>query len=111
MIYPLSGDDLGVAKDDKHVLFEWHEHGRVVFSATQHGEAMSCHFAAEKKALKYVKIAIEEFINFVFQKCEWCKMIIAIVKVKSVERLLPKCNFQLVAELNEHSIFERVRNV
>ncbi len=98
MIYPLVGNDLGVGKNDKHALFEWHEHGKVVFSATQLGDALSFHFAADKPAMRHIKTAINDF-------CDWAvkeynvRMLLGLVLLPSVGRVLVKCGFVRVQEL------------
>lgn len=107
MIYPLSGDDLGVARNENYAIFEWRrDDKRVVFSATLMGKGLSCHFAADKESLRMIKPAINEF-------CEWaptvfdCRMIIAFINKPSVVRLVTKCGFNHVLTYSEGAIYAR----
>lgn len=109
MIIPLSGDDLGITSTENHILLEWRNRGkRVVFSATRHGNAMSCHFSSEKGSIRYLRIAIEEFISFVFDACDWCEMIVANMKQRSIRKLVEKCGFKMLDHL-ENGTFYYVR--
>ncbi len=110
MILPFSGDSMGVASSENHVMVELLIDGsRIVVSSTRHGNAMSCHFAAEKKALRHMKNAIEEFIQFVFKECQWCEMILANIKKTSVKKLVEKCGFFPVCEINDNTLYVRAR--
>jgi len=80
---PLQGDDLGVLHSDYHRMVSTAE-GDIVFSYTQRGKGMDCHFAARKTALRALKQTINSF-------CEWlsnnyqCECIFAVVnKIKTV---------------------------
>ena len=99
-------DLLGLAYDDKHLIVEWCVSGRVLFSLEKKGEALSCHFSSDKKGLRYIKVAINDFIELVRDKFPWCKMIIAIVKLPSVCRLIEKVEFNHVANFKEFKIYE-----
>jgi len=110
VIIPLQGDDLGVVKTKKHVLMQWTDGiHRVVCSATRHGDALSCHFAASKDSLRYIKQAINEFTPWAFNVCPWCKMIIANIKRQSVKRVVEKCGFELFAYFDENSLYFKGR--
>lgn len=109
MIYPLSGSDLGVGKNEFHALFEWHDHGKVVFSATQLGEALSCHFSANKAAMRYIKQAINEFCIWAFKEYN-SKMILGLVLLPSIGRVLIKCGFVRVKKLGQgYTLYARKR--
>ncbi len=108
MIYELSGSDLGVFNNDSHRVVEWRGNGRVVFSFTRHGGAMSCHFASGKDGLRHVKEAIEEFIQWLFLNYD-CTMILANVGIDSVKRLLPKLDFELLAKSSNRDLFVRLK--
>ena len=111
MIEQFKGDDLGVYQGENYLLAEWNGRGKVVFSMTRRGDAMLCHFSAEKKALRDVKQAVAEFIAWVFYVSPWCKMICAPAYPKSgIERMLRRFGFLLCAHDDEgRNIFMRVR--
>lgn len=109
MIYELAGDDLGVFTNDAHRVVEWRGGGRVVFSYSYVGDAMSCHFASGKEGLRYVKPAINEFIQWLFLNYD-CTMILANVGVDSVKRLLPKVGFKLLAKTDNRDLFVRLKD-
>jgi len=98
MIIPLNGDDLGVYRNENHTVVEWTDlvH-RVVFSATRHGNAMSCHFASGKNGIRYIKQAINEFVEFIFNACKWCEIVVAITEKKGVINTIKQCGFFLCA--------------
>ena len=52
---------LGLFMNENHVAVERIGKGRILFSMTQHGKALSCHFASDKEGLREIKQAIEEF--------------------------------------------------
>lgn len=111
MIGVLTGSNLGVPKDENHLLSEWRGHGkRVVFSYAQMGKAMSAHFAAEPDSLRYLKESIEEFCEWVFFAFPWCRMILAFTGPKSIGRLCKKCGFEMLLSVDEAEIYVRYRD-
>ena len=104
MITKLKGDDLGVCRTDKHALYEWNGKGRIVISITALGEALSCHFAAEKKSLRELKEAINEFCEWAFKAFE-CKMIFAEISRDSIVRIVKKCGFVHILDCEEGVIY------
>lgn len=111
MICQFSGDYMGVFHNENHAIFEWRGKGKVVFSFTRHGNALSGHFAAEKKALKEAHKAISECAKFVFDACKWCEMILCCVKsgMRGVEKTLKRAGFSVVLESEDHIIYMMVR--
>lgn len=112
MILPLIGDDLGITRDDSHYVLEWRDLDghRVVFSASRIGDAIYCHFAPEKNSLRVVKIACLDFMDWVFDVCEWCKMLITAASKPSVIRLVDKIGFIPIAESADgKTVFMRER--
>jgi hypothetical protein len=108
---PYSGDLIGLPTSENHLVFRWAEPGcKVLFSITQHGKSASCHFASDKRGLRHLKRAFNEFCEFVFDQYEWCKMIIAKIDRKSVCKLVEKCGFALVLERSNKYIYVRVRS-
>lgn len=94
MITPLAGDDLNVPRDDNHLIFEWNKDGsRVVFSVTEVGDSLNCHYAAEKHSLRKMKEAVVDMEAWLFDQYKWCKMITAYVLLPSVGRMLKKLGY------------------
>lgn len=111
MIYKFSGDDLGVTRTENFALCEWRAgDAKVVISYSRKGEAMECHFAANKAALRYIKVAIEEAVNWVFLNFEWCKMILSVGAKKGVLRMIQKLDFKHVYTIDGTEIYARCRN-
>lgn len=101
-------DDLmGAAFDHNHTAIGWNKKGKVVFTFARRGEALDCHFAADKKALRHIREAISDFIAWVRKNITWCKMIIAAINRRSVVKTVTKLNFNYVTELDGHSIYAR----
>lgn len=106
---PYSGDLIGLCVDENHLVFRWHGPGKVLFSVSRRGNAASCHFASNKQGLRYIKKAVDEFVEFVFWLFPWCIMILAQVKRPSVGRLIEKVGFARVADIEEFTVYARVR--
>ena len=108
--YPYVGDLIGLPTSDKHLNFRWDEPDcKVLFSACQQGNAASCHFASDKRGLRKLKQAINEFCDFAFWLFEWCEMIMAKIDKKSVERLVKRCGFEEMARNKDVSIWIKKR--
>lgn len=110
MFLPYTGDDLmGLTVTKNHEIYIWaRKDCKVLFSATRHGNALSCHFASDKRGLRYLKQAIKEFMSFICAKYKWCEYIIAVVTRPSVERLVKKLGFEkLVGPTNNGTIYGR----
>lgn len=101
-----SGDLLGLPIDENHYCVEWDKH-RVLFSFSQQGEALSCHFASDKDGLRHIKAAIDEFAHWVRDSMPWCKMLIAKVNRPSVGRLIQKCDFVHVVTTDKATAYMR----
>lgn len=106
-----TGDLMGVAMSPNNIAVEWKGPGEIIFSFAQRGQAMSAHFSANKKGLRHIKEAINDFCKWIFDICEWCKMILAVIKIKknSVVRLVKKCGFSHVIDAKGHTIYARAR--
>ena len=91
---PYSGDDYqGLGYDENHEVYQWLGPGKILFSATRKGNAISAHFSSNKQGLRSVKIAINEFSQFIFDVFDWCKMIMGIIDAPSVGRIVEKCGY------------------
>lgn len=100
-------ETLGVVYDENHLLVEWFDNGRVVFSFARQGDAISAHFAADKKGLRHVKQAINDFCAWVRENAPWCRMVLAAAKKPSVKRICEKCGFEYAFNAKGHDIYAR----
>lgn len=107
---PYNGYLMGLEADENHWVFRWKGEGKVLFSVTQIGEAVSCHFASDKKGLRHLKQACDEFVKFVFFLFDWCKMVIACVSVESVGRMIQKIGFIPFATADDAVFYMKVKN-
>jgi len=106
----LKGDDLGVYHDDNYrVVSSIDKH--IVFSYAQKGKAMTIHLASDKIGLRNVKPAINSFCQWLFERYKGCKMIFAIIskELKSMIRIVKKCNFKYLTDNSKHFVYVRAR--
>lgn len=104
------GDLMGLPTDANHYVYRWLEpECKVLFSATRQGEAMSIHLASDKKGLRRLKQALNEFCEYVFKVFSWCKMIIGKVNRRSIANLVVKCGFSEVYRNKDKSAWVRSR--
>ncbi len=105
----LSGSDLGVTRDENYRVCEWAENGkRVVFSYARKGNGIAAHFACGKDSLRSVKTAINAFCDWAFWAYDWCRMIFAFIAVPSVERIVQKCGFHKLADVDKGVVYVRL---
>lgn len=111
MIRPLTGDDMGVYRDENHTVFEWVGRSRIVFSATRMGDALSCHMAFGKEAMREVRQSIEEAFDFMMKACPWCTMVfVNIFKDRhGLRRILERCGFCVFGDLGDTVLYVRLR--
>jgi len=103
-----TGDTFGLPTDSNHLNFLWLEKGtRVLFSVARQGNGASCHFSSDRNGLVKIDRAIEEFIAFVFDVFDWCEMILAKVKLKSVMRIVEQHCFKKVHESSFGAVYVR----
>lgn len=110
-----SGDMIGLPCDANHLVYRWcRDDCLVLFSVCRRGDAASCHFASDKRGLRHLKQAINEFTEFVFDLFKWCTMSLAIINKKSVMRLVEKCNYVPIAQLSDidggDMVYMRLKN-
>lgn len=106
---PYSGDLMGLCTNENHLVFRWHGPGKILFSVSRRGNAASCHFASNKNGLRYIKKAVDEFVEFVFWLFDWCTMVVAQVTKDSVGRLIEKVGFMPVTSTDEIKVYARVK--
>jgi len=102
-------DRLGLLCNENYLAVKWLE-GPIYFSFCERGNAIMMHFAAGKKGLRHVKKAYKEFIEWIFDSFDWCKMVMAYVeKKRSLERLVRKCGGKFLLEINGYNVYMRLR--
>lgn len=100
---------MGLCTNENHAVFVWHGPGKVLFSVTQQGKAASCHFASDKKGLRHLKQAIDEFVQFVFCSLKSVTMVLAQVSKPSVGKLIEKLDFKPVTDTQGFTVYMRLR--
>lgn len=105
---PYSGFLMGLPTDGNHLVFRWLGPGKVLFSVTQKGKAAGCHFASDKKGLRYLKQACDDFVKFCFFLFDWCKMILAHVSKDSIGRLIMKIGFVPLGNSDQGTVYVRM---
>jgi len=106
---PLTGDDLGVLHNENYRVVQT-EGGHITFSYTQTGKGMSIHLAADKRGLKRLRIALNSFSEWLFDRYSWCEVIFGVINKPSVERIAKKCGYKHTAEDEKmNQIYLRVR--
>ena len=107
--YQYSGDLIGLPTDRNHLNFRWSESDcKVLFSVSRQGNGASCHFASDKRGVKKVRQAINEFCEFVFDIFPWCEMIIAKM-AKRIVKIVRECGFEKLTEVGEVQVYIRRR--
>jgi len=107
--YLYDGDLIGLPTNENHLVFRWDGPGKVLFSVTQQGLAANIHFACDKKGLRYLKKALNQFVVFVFDNLEWCKMCIGHIGKESIGRLIKKIGFVYICSSELGTIYVRLR--
>lgn len=109
-MFSLVKDDLqGVLMNKVNLACVWSGPGRVIFSFARRGQGMSAHFSSDKKGLRHIKAAINDFCVWIFENYRWCRMIFAMITKPSVERLVKKCLFTYLARQNDIRIYVRLK--
>lgn len=112
MICELTSDenDLGVPRSVIYRVFKIESDGLFVFSIARQGNAMNCHFAADKRAIWHLKDMINKAVDWIFANFSWCIMILSVSDKPSVVKLIKRCHFKHVISYDEINIYMRVRN-
>ena len=105
---PYNGYLMGLPTNENHLVFRRIGQGKILFSVTQMGKAASCHFASDKKGLRHLRKACDDFVKFCFFLFPWCKMCIAHVIPKSIGRLIMKIGFLHLGESSQGTVYVRL---
>ena len=105
---PYDGYLMGLPTNDSHLVFRWMGPGKVLFSVAQKGKAAICHFASDKKGLRHLKQACNDFVNFCFYLFPWCRMCLAHVGRESIGRLIMKIRFIPLGDSDQGTVYVRL---
>jgi hypothetical protein len=96
--------EAGLAINSNHRVYEWSNNGYTVyFSATSHGDAMAIHLAANSDSRRCLRLAVNEFCEYIFDQYKWCDVILGAIVSASVVNLAKKCGFTYVADVEIHT--------
>jgi len=110
MFYLYTGDNMEIPTDENHLIFRWDfPECKVLFSVCKRGDAASCHIASDKKGLRFLKVACNEFFDFVMNEFKWCERVMVAIKKPSVCRLVEKIGFELLGYADDSSLYMRVK--
>ena len=97
MFSEYNGDLMGLYSNENHIVYRWNDETcKILFSVCRQGNGAVCNFASDKKGLRKLKIAIKEWISFIFDNFQWCEMVLAEVKLNSVKKLVKKFGFEFI---------------
>ena len=104
-------DLMGLPTNENHLVFKWINPAcKMLFSMTRQGNAASCHFASDKRGMLKIRTVINLFCEFIFDNFDWCKMILAKVELKKIGRIIERCGFKKINEINEINIYMRAKS-
>lgn len=77
----------------------------VYFSVSGRGDTLEAHIAATKKGKRSLRVAVNEFCDYMFKKYPSYNKIAANVKMKSVKNLCLKCGFEKLTEIQGCEVY------
>ena len=107
---PYDGDLMGLACDENYLIFRWNGEGKILGAVSRRGNAASCHFSADRKGLRHLKQAINEFVDFCYYMFDWCTMMMGFISIDSVERVVKKCGFIELEKLQDCTVYVRLKD-
>ena len=105
VIYQCKNPKIGIPHDDKHIFFSFD--GLVFFSATMRGDTMDCHIGAQGRNKRFLRVAVNQFCEFIFTNYAWCRKIAACVKLESVKNLCLNCGFVKIGDYKNYEVFAK----
>lgn len=110
MFYIYTGDNMDIPTDDNHIVYRWgNPKCKVLFSLCKRGDSAACHIASDKKGLRFLKGACNEFFDFIMSNFDWCKRVIVAIELPSVCRMVKKIGFELLGYADNSSLYMRVK--
>ena len=103
-----NGDLMGLPTNENHRVYRWdRDDCKVLFSVTRRGCAAVGHFASDKRGLRHLKDAINQFTALCMVDFDWCKMVISLNERESIRKLLKRIGFVPVADYGHYNIMMR----
>lgn len=95
---------MGLSANENHNVLRWNRDDcKVLISITRLGDAVSFHFASDKKGLRHLREGIEDIVRMV-SVFPWCHRLIAATRLDSVGRLVSGCGFNQIAYNDDKNI-------
>lgn len=101
-LYSPKKDLYGLPTNDNHVIVEWLEpNTTVLFSFTQKGEALSCHYASKNNTFKQINKAMVDFVEFVKTTMpDITKLSALVLSQKVADRLVIVIGFDYICDVD-----------
>jgi len=104
---PYTGDTGRLVTSENHLNFRWNNPDcKILFSATQQGNAVVGHFTSDKAGLRKLKQALNEYCEFIFDIFD-CEMVIGVIERRSVVKLAEECGFILLRSFGKQKVYVR----
>ena len=98
---------LGIPRERKSLFFKWQYDGLPVYFAInqwgseEYGYALECHVAAEGRAKRKLRTAINQMAQFCFSSFPNIDKIVSYSYKNSMKNMTKKCGFKLIATLED----------
>jgi hypothetical protein len=95
------GDTMGLLYGENYLVTRWQGPGKILFSLTRRGKGMEVHLTSDRAGLRHLHNAVDDCIFYIFSEFPWCRMILANIKKRSIEKLLIKHGFKFLFKAND----------
>ena len=103
----------GLPVSSEHRAVQWKGgEGEIHFSWTRKGNALMIHFQSNGKGLRNVRKACDLFCMWLFEKYEWCEMLLTNVTPdkSSIGRMIEKIDWRILLEHDSGIAYARMRS-
>ena len=101
---------MDIPTDKNHLVFRWcRDECKILFSVCKRGDAASCHIASDKKGLRLLRLACNEFFDFIMLEFQWCNKVMVAVNKKSICRMVEKIGFELLGKVDNSFLYMRAK--
>jgi hypothetical protein len=105
---PYYGKVDSVERQENYLNFIWAEPDcTVIYSVTRQGNGATSHFTSDKRGLRKLEQALNEWCEFCFWLFDWCEMVIAKIDKSSIKKLAERCGFEHVKSQGNRSLYIR----
>jgi hypothetical protein len=92
-------DTLGLLANENHRVARWNsDEGRIYFSWTRKGNAISIHLSSDKRGLRHLRKTSGKFCEWILDNHEWCEMLIVQFALPSIERMVRRLGFEYLVQ-------------